>query len=232
MISKSLALLILDISIHYSNYPNLPTLSHPGHQFNSIITGGTRHNAQGRFRCNLQVNRLMIKRKVIRGALLYIWQAWQKIWEGGLQYFVFYPPSCYSIGYDLPFLGLTHYNKHTSFQKNVITGCGGKTNLNPQLQLRGGSHFFYHFFSLGDCCPNDNIKPYNHFIRARRPVPCSELRAGMARLQFLLHSCSPGKDISIVSIITFLSILPLPSSKISPGINNSIIIAKISIIIQ
>ena len=93
MILKSLALLILDISSHYSNHPNLPTLSYLGHQFNSIIaiittincqlstitiitnsiiTGGTRHNAQGRFRCNLQVNRLMIKRKVIRGALLYI----------------------------------------------------------------------------------------------------------------------------------------------------------------
>ena len=136
------------------------------------------------------------------------------------------------MGHDLPFLELTYYNEHTSFQKNVITGCGGKTNLNPQLQLRGSHIFFYYFFSLGDCCPNDNIKPYNHFIRARRPVPCSELRAGMARLQFLLHSCSPGKDISIISIIIFLSILPLSSSEISPGIDNSIIIAKISIIIQ
>ena len=83
------------IQFSYCNYHNyqLSIINyHNDHQFNSIITGGTRHNAQGRFRCNLQVNRLMIKRKVIRGALLYIWQAWQKIWEGGLHYFVFLSP--------------------------------------------------------------------------------------------------------------------------------------------
>ena len=108
------------------------------------------------------------------------------------------------------------------------SGCGGKTNLIPQLQLRGrGSHFFLQtiFFSFKDGFPNDNIKPYNHIIRARRPVPCSELRAGMARLQFLLHSCSPGIDRSIISIVIFVfniarknllvSILALSSLKLS-----------------
>ena len=46
MILKSLALLILDISSHYSNHPNLPTLSYLGHQFNSIIAIITTINYQ------------------------------------------------------------------------------------------------------------------------------------------------------------------------------------------
>ena len=84
------------IQFKYRNYHNyqLSIINyHNYHQFSLNITGGTRHNAQGRFRCNLQVNRLMIKRKVIRGAILYNWQAWQKIWEGRSAIFCILSPS-------------------------------------------------------------------------------------------------------------------------------------------
>ena len=118
----------------------------------------------------------------------------------------------------------------TIFFVNFCTGfwVRRENKSHTSIAVKGAGVTFFssnYFFSFKDGFPNDNIKPYNHIIRARRPVPCSELRAGMARLQFLLHSCSPGMDRSIISIVIFVfniarknllvSILALSSLKLS-----------------